>query len=214
MLRPWLAAALLAAACAAPAAAQRWSVAAGTGSAYNVPLPLTIEQRGQPDLKLTAHWGTRPFKTPLYYVARVERGTRGGAFAVEWIHHKLFLDNAPADVQHFEISHGFNVVTLQRSWDLEGGFDARAAAGVIVAHPETIVRTLKQPRGGWQSRGYYVAGPTAQVGGGWSLRLAANTRPGLEARLIGAHAWVPIAEGSARLWHASGHLDLVARQSF
>jgi hypothetical protein len=213
-VRHLLAASLLAASFAAPAAAQRWSVAAGTGSAYNAPLPLTIEQRGQPDLRLTAHWGTRPFHTPLYYVARVERSTRGGALAIEWTHHKLFLENAPADVQHFEISHGFNVVTLQRSWDLGGGFDARAGAGVIVAHPETIVRTLKQPRGGWEDRGYYVAGPTAQLAGGWSLRLAAKTRLGVEAKLIGAHASVPIADGSARLWHASAHLDLVARRSF
>lgn len=189
-----------------PAAAQ-WRVSVGTGTGWNVPLPLTIEQSGAPTLALTAHWSTHPFDTPLYYVVRVERARGGGAWAVELVHHKLFLDEAPAEIQHLEISHGFNVVTAQRAWELRRGFAVRTGAGMIVAHPETIVRGRRQPRGGWGERGYYVAGPTAQVGAGWATDVASKTRVGVETRLIGARASVPIADGRARLWNASVHLN-------
>lgn len=198
----------LAAALAVPApAAAQWRVSVGTGTGWNLPLPLTIEQDGAPTLSLTAHWSTHPFDTPLYYVARVERARGGGAWAVELVHHKLFLDDPPAEVQHLEISHGFNVVTAQRAWELRRGVSVRTGAGVVVAHPETIVRGRRQPRGGWGGRGYYVAGPTAQVGAGWTKDVAPKTRVGVEARLIGAHASVPIASGRARLWNAGAHLS-------
>jgi hypothetical protein len=205
-MRALLAGALLALA-ARPAESQEWRVHAGTGIAYNLPLPLAIEQAGGPPIELTAGWETRPFAAPLYYVWRLERTSAGRALALELIHHKLFLRDAPSAVQRFEISHGFNVVTLQGAWLGTGGASWRAGAGVVVAHPETTVRERRQPRGGWASRGYYVAGPALQLGAGWSRRLVGGLRGGVEAKAIGARASVPIAGGSARLWHASAHLD-------
>jgi hypothetical protein len=207
-MRPRLLALALTAGFAAPATAQQWRVQVGTGLAYNLPLPLAIAQRGAPELTLTARYETRALETPLYYVVRVERERPdGGAVAFELVHHKLFLTNAPAEVQRFEISHGFNVATLQRAWGRAEGMSWRVGAGVVIAHPETTVRGRAQPRGGWLDRGYYVSGPAAQLGAGWSRALAGRARAGLEAKLTGARAWVPIAEGTARLWHASAHLN-------
>src|SRR5205085_9860717 len=74
---------------APPLSAQSWSFHAGVGSAWNVPLPLAIEQAGQPRISLTAHWETRPFATPLYYVGRIERRVSHGALGLELIHHKV-----------------------------------------------------------------------------------------------------------------------------
>jgi hypothetical protein len=191
-----------------PASAQRWTIHAGTGVAYNAPSSLVIEQARAPDLSLTARFDTRAFETPLYYVVRVERGSwSGGAIALELVHHKLFLENPPAEVQELAISHGFNIVTVQRVWTPIEGRSVRAGAGVVVAHPETTVRGRAQPKGGWLDRGYYVAGPVAQLGAGLSRRLIGRARVGVETKLVGARAWVPIADGSARLWHASAHLD-------
>jgi hypothetical protein len=205
--RAALATLALAAIGATPASAQRWNIHVGTGVAYNLPSSLVIEQRGASELSLTARYGTHAFETPLYYVARVEReGTSGGALALELVHHKLFLENEPPEVQELAISHGFNVVTVQRAWSRGDALRWRAGAGVVVAHPETTVRGRAQPKGGWLDRGYYVAGPAAQLGGGLSRRLIGRTRVGVEAKLIGARAWVPIADGTARLWHASAHL--------
>jgi hypothetical protein len=181
---------------------------AGTGVAYNAPSSLVIEQGGAPDLELTARYDTRAFETPLYYVVRLEReSTRGSALALELVHHKLFLKHPPGDVQEFAISHGFNVVTFQRVWTRSGAGRVRAGAGVVIAHPETTVRGRAQPKGGWLDRGYYVSGPAAQLGSGVSRALAGRVHIGVEAKLIGARAWVPVADGTARLWHASAHLD-------
>ncbi|MSR36135.1 MAG: hypothetical protein EXR95_05745 [Gemmatimonadetes bacterium] len=202
-----LLAALALAAAPRLAAAQEWRFHAGVGVAYNLPAAIAIAQDGEPELSLTARWATRPFRTPLYYVGRLERVDGARGLGLELIHHKLFLENAPVDVQHFEISHGFNVVTLQRAWLRADGVSWRAGAGVVVTHPETIVRERRQPRGGWGSRGYYVSGPAAQLAAGWSRRLVGRARWGVEGKLIGAHASVPIAGGSAHLWHASAHLD-------
>ena len=196
------------------AAAQEWSVHAGVGGAYNLSLPLTIEQTGAPDLSLTGHYDTRAFDTPLYYVLRVERAYGNGALALELIHHKLFLTNPPDEVQDFSISHGFNVVTLQRAWSRAGVVSLRAGAGVVVAHPETTVRGQKQPGGGWLDRGYYVSGPAAQVAFGISRPLRGRWRVGGEGKLVGARAWVPIADGTARLWHASAHLNALVGARF
>ena len=190
-----------------PAAAQSWRVHVGTGIAYNLPLPLVIEQRGEPDLSLDADFETRPFETPLYYVVRLERARGGGAIALELVHHKLFLRDAPADVQEFGISHGFNVLTVQRAWSPDDRFTWRVGAGAVVAHPETTVRGRPQPRGGWLERGYYLSGPAAQLGADLARPVSGRARVALEAKVIGARAWVPIAGGGARLWHLSGHLD-------
>ena len=214
--RRTLAAALvLALAAATPAAAQSWRVHAGTGTALNLPLPMKIEQAGYPDLSFTAHWDTHPFDTPLYYLWRVERAYRDGWLGLELIHHKIFLTNPPpSDVQSFSITHGFNVLTVQRVWERADGFSYRAGAGVIVAHPEGTIRSRPQPKGGWGDRGYYLSGPALQGGAGWSRAIARKTRLGLEAKAIAAHASVPIALGHARVWNASGHLDATVSRAF
>jgi hypothetical protein len=204
----------LALALATPAGAQQWRLHLGTGVAYNLPSSLVIEQAGAPDLTLTAEYDTRAFETPLYYVVRLERVRSDGAIGLELIHHKLFLQNRPDEVQQFAISHGFNVVTLQRAWARGDALSWRAGAGVVVAHPETEVRGRGQPRGGWLDRGYYVAGPAAQLAGSASRPLIGGLEAGLEAKLIGARAWVPVAGGSARLWHASAHLDVLLSHAF
>lgn len=216
-MRSFLAASLLALALAplvpSPAAAQRWRASLAVGSAYNLPLPLVIEQAGQPDLSFTAHWDTHALETPVYYVARLEQALDGGGgYAVELLHHKLFLEDPPPEVGSFSISHGFNVFTLQRAWAPAAGWSWRAGAGLVVTHPETVVRGRGQPRGGWLDGGYYVSGPAAQLGGGFSLPAGA-LRLGVEGKLTGARVWLPVAGGSAQLWHASAHLNLVATYS-
>jgi len=41
--------------------AQKVTVDLMTGSAYNVPTPLTIRQDGYPDIRMTARYQTKPF---------------------------------------------------------------------------------------------------------------------------------------------------------
>lgn len=186
--------------------AQAWRLEAGPGLAYNVPMPLRIEQTGQPTLRITAQYATRAFELPLYWTARLERRVRSGAWGVELLHHKLFLANEPAEVDRFQVTHGFNVVSVTRSWTGRPAF--RAGVGVVLAHPETVVRGLAYPQDrGLLGMGYYLTGPALQLGVSrrWALRRGLRAQAGL--KLVGAHARLPVAAGRAILWHLGLHAD-------
>jgi hypothetical protein len=55
-------------------------VSVATGLQYNVPLRLVIRQSGEPDIKLTAHYGTRPFSDVPYYDVKVGLARKPWAF--------------------------------------------------------------------------------------------------------------------------------------
>ena len=82
------------------------------GSSISVPTPLTITQRGEPDLHFTAHWATQPFLDTWYYAGRIGvwSGNRGWLF--DFTHHKIYLTNGPAEVQQFRITNGMNLFTV------------------------------------------------------------------------------------------------------
>jgi hypothetical protein len=77
-------------------------VSVGAGLQHNVPLPIVIRQAGQPDIRLTAHFDTRPFSEVPYYDVKVGMARRPWAFELELVHHKLYLANRPAEVATFE----------------------------------------------------------------------------------------------------------------
>ncbi|HET9984377.1 MAG TPA: hypothetical protein VFQ38_12345 [Longimicrobiales bacterium] len=187
----------------AAAAGQTWRIGAALGFAYNVPVPLVIRQRGEPPIRTTARFATRAFQRPLYYLVRAERLDGDHGWGMEWIHHKLFLRNRPAEVQRFDISHGFNVVTLLYS-RVDGLAEARLGAGVVISHPENTVRGRELPETSGSFGGYHLSGPAAQVGWG-RLAGAGQGTAFAELKAVGAWARVPVQGGGARFWHASAH---------
>jgi hypothetical protein len=42
-------------------------------------------------------------------------------WAIEYLHHKLYLSNPPAEVQSFAISHGYNLFAVNRGFRLRSG---------------------------------------------------------------------------------------------
>jgi hypothetical protein len=208
------AAALLAVALAAGASpargADRWGAELHLGGAWNLPLPLRIRQEGHGELRHDARWETRAFEYPLYYTARLlgRRDARG--WMLDLTHHKLHLANPPAEVGHFAISHGYNLLTAYRLVE-HGERRLGLGAGVVVAHPENTVRgeRLDEHRGAL-GLGYHLAGP--------SLGMLASWLPGrrdgayfvAEARLTLSHAGVPIARGTAWVPNVALHLTVGA----
>src|SRR5437763_13595102 len=115
--------------------AQRVSVDVMTGSAYNIPTPLSIQQSGFPDLDLTARYQTKalgPFAP--YYSWRLDIWHGDAAWEVQQVHHRLFLSNTTADVQEFDIHFGYNYFLAGRAWRRRG-FVLHASGGVVVPHP-------------------------------------------------------------------------------
>lgn len=184
----------------------RWTVELLGGAAVNAPMPLRIRQRGTPDLRFLARYETRPWEGAPYYAYRVGRWSQGErAWELELVHHKLYLADPPSEVQRFEITHGFNLLLLNRAVR-RSGVVLRAGAGLVVAHPESIVRgRVLASNGGGLGGGYHLAGPAVQLavarrirlGGGWALTV--------EGKATGAYARVPVAGGRATVANVAAH---------
>lgn len=177
------------------------SVAAGLQ--YNFPMRLVIRQNGSPDIKLIARYDTKPFAEVPYYDIKLGLGRKPWAFELELIHHKLYLVNRPPEVDTFEITHGYNLLLANcvRDW---AGCKLRAGAGVVIPHPQTMVRGQRFPETGGVL-GWYVSGPAAQVGVGREFRFGPRFFAGLEGKTTAAYAHIPIQNGSADVPNVALH---------
>ena len=194
-----------------PAAAQQseeghgWSVRLSLGASFNFPTRLTIRQEGAPTLATGARWAARPLELPLYYSVRVSRWDATGAWEVELVHHKLYLRNPPTEVQRFEISHGFNLVLVSRGVRA-GNLVLRAGAGLVVAHPENVVRgEALAPARTLLGGGYHLAGPALQLGAAREWRGPGPLRLSAEGKVTGAWTRIPVARGWATVPNLALH---------
>jgi len=166
---------------------------------------LTITQDGHPDLEITPDYATEPLKAPWYYALRLSMPVANGAWAVELLHQKIMLTNPPPEVQIFQITHGYNIFTVQRHWTTRG-LRLIAGAGWVAAHPENSVRgqALDESTGlgDW---GYHLAGPALLGGIGKRHRLGERVFLAGEARLIASWVKVPVVGGEARIADLTAH---------
>ena len=187
-----LAPALAAAALLPPSPAEaQWRVEAFTGTAHNFTTPLTVHQPGLPDFRMDARYDTRPFTGSPYDSARLGWWRGSSGWELQLLHHKLYLANPSAEVSHLEISHGYNMLTVNRALE-RGGLVLHGGAGLVVTFPETTVRGRKRPTLGYDLSGFTMA---AGVGGRWprTTRLSLSG----ELRLTLSWATIPVFEGEA-----------------
>jgi hypothetical protein len=204
-----LVSALCLAAATAAAGEPGWRVELGLGGAHSLGSTLQLEQEDQPALALDADWAARSFESPLYYALRLARADARGAWALRFIHHKVHLENTTPEVERFGVSHGYNLLTLERGFTL-GGFELWAGAGLVIAHPESTVRgeTRAENAGGPFGGGYYLTGPTAALAAGRRLPLGGHVAVVPELRFTLSRARVPIAAGEASVPNAALHLTV------
>ncbi len=186
-----------------------WRVEGALGAAHSFSSTLTVEQDGYPYLELEANWEGRSFESPLYYALRVAREDPGGAWALRFVHLKVYLANPTPEVERFSVSHGYNLLTVERSFSVRG-LDLWAGLGIVITHPESTIRGQTRPEaeGGPLGGGYYVTGPTAALALGRSLRLGGRFALVPEARFTLSRARVPIAGGEASVPNVSVHVLL------
>jgi hypothetical protein len=177
-----------------------------SGSALQLQTRTTFRQAGEPDLRFTARWETHPFLPAPYYAWRVGLWHGRGAWELQWLHHKAYLENPPAEVQSFEISHGYNILTLGRATRLTGGLELHAGAGPVIAHTEGVVRGRAiESTGTTFAGGYDLAGAALMVGVGWKLPIVAGLFATVNAEATGAWARVKIAGGTADVPNVALH---------
>ena len=165
------------------------------GTSWSLPLPLTIAQPGEPIIQFRARYSTRPLRDAPYYAYRVTAFSGGRGLGAELIHHKIYLENPPPEIERFEVSHGYNLV-LGSYAAHNSGLTWRVGVGVVIAHPEGRVRT--DPVGPVRSflgGGYHIAGITAQLGVGRGMYLGSGFFVQPEFKITGSAARVPLAGG-------------------
>jgi hypothetical protein len=176
------------------------------GSALQLQTRMTVRQAGEPDLRFTARWATRPLRAAPYYAWRVGVWHGRGAWELQWLHHKAYLENPPAEIQSFEISHGYNILTLGRATLLTAGLELRAGAGPVISHTEGVVRgRTVESAGTTFADGYDLAGAALMVGAGWKLPIVAGLFATANAEATGAWARVKIAGGTADVPNVALH---------
>jgi hypothetical protein len=174
-----------------------------TGVPYNIPLPLVIRQSGQPNIDVIAHYFSEPFVVPISWVWRVGYWSGNSGWEFEAIHHKVFLDDPPQEIQEFSVSHGLNFLLINRVWNLDS-YALRVGGGVPLTHPETTVRGKTHPEDeGIFHMGYYVSGPAVAFSAGRLFALLGDLSLDVEAKAFSSFISVPIAEGNAHFSHLS-----------
>ena len=181
-----------------------------TGYVFNADQTLTVKQNGYPDITFDAEFDTKPFTDPIYYALRYGRWTGNAAWEIELIHDKLYVDDTPPDIQQFEITDGFNLLTINRAWNIKD-IIYRVGIGTVITHPDITVRgETNFERGGgaipsfWED-GYHWGGIALQGAIQKRFFVTKNTFFTLEAKLVYADTDVPIADGSVRVKNQSAH---------
>lgn len=184
-----------------------WAFEVLSGDAYSFRTPLKIHLEDHPDIsENAADYATHPFQTPIYYAIRAGRWHDNRAWELEMVHLKIDLRNKPDNVQRFEVSHGYNLVTVNRAW-LHRFLVFRIGIGVVVIHPEsTIYNQGFDEHGGLLREGYYLSGPTAQAAAGLRFNTSKHIFITVEGKLTGSYARVPVADGYADVPAVAMHL--------
>lgn len=182
------------------AAEQGWTFQASLGGAASVDSRLILRQEGLEDLKIDASWDSKPFTDPIYYSVRAGRWSGRGGWELELVHHKLYLRNPPPGIESLEISHGYNLLMINRGWDLER-FLVRAGAGPVVAHVEGAARGRQLDKGGYQ-----WTGPVIQLAAEKRIALRQSWLLGVEGKISAARAVIPIRGGELDAPNVAGHL--------
>lgn len=191
------------------AAAQSLTFEAMGGSAYNVPVPLTVNQTGYPEIRFTAHYATMPFGPYApYFSWRLSLWNKDGhgGWEITQIHHRLFLTNNPPEIQYFAIHFGYNFFLAGHAWERRG-FIYHLDAGVLICNPSNTVRglTLNNRSAGLFDAGYDVAGIGAEAAVSRQFEVTHRFFFVLTGALMAGRAHVPVAEGSAEVPNLSFH---------
>ncbi len=191
------------------AAPVNWDFEIFLGSAYNIPTPLLITQKGEEDIKIDrAQYATRALEESPYYAYRFTRWNGEKGWGLELIHHKLHLLNKHDAIDHFEISHGYNLIVINRSWTC-GKNLYYLGGGIVLTHPETVIRGKQLSwldGSGLFGKGFYLSGPAVQLAVNRTFPLWGKLFLTVEAKATAAYAYAtPVQDGNASVPNLALH---------
>lgn len=169
-----------------------------TGSAKSFSTKLEIEQSALSKFEFDADYETRPWDDAPYYGWRISRQSERHAWELEFLHHKIYLKNNPPEIQHFEVSHGYNMLFLNHAW-IFGSTYIRAGAGPVISHTESEIRGLP-----FESN-YEISGFVGQAAIDKRFYISRRFFFTLEGKFTVSTASVSIAEGKAHAPNVALH---------
>lgn len=144
-----------------------WSLEVLIGDAINFDSRTRIQYAQNNPVVLDGDYETRGLESPLHYTVRIARWDQDRAWELQLLHHKLYLRNRPPQVDALSVSHGFNIVALNRAF-AANRWRFRIGLGPVIAHPEARL-------GGVSYDGPYELAGVAGLGGiGTTLALTPN----------------------------------------
>lgn len=191
------------------AAQREWTAELFAGTAWNAHTPLTIWQAGQPDIHVQARYRTKPWTGSPYYSFRIARWNGERAWAVDFTHHKLYLDNPPAEVQRFDVTHGYNLLHLSRVWRRHDWLFS-VGPGLVFTHPENTVRNLAfdPESGGTLGGGYYLDGVSLMGAVGRQVKLTGPLFVTGLGKLTLSNVTVRVVDGEAEVPNVAFHFNV------
>jgi hypothetical protein len=169
-----------------------------TGSALNFNTNLSIEQSGFAELSFDAEYETHPFEDAPYYGWRVSRRNSKGAWEIEFLHHKVYLQNNPPEVNHFEVSHGYNMLFINYAWTYKA-LHLRAGGGPVISHAESEIRGISF------HSGYELSGFCGQASIEKRFYVSNRFFFAIEGKFTAAKATVSVADGEASVPNFAVH---------
>lgn len=188
-----------------------WSIEAHGGFPINIPLPLTIQQAGHPNINFTAHFNSEPFVPPIFWVYRLSKWKNDKAWEIEMIHQKLYLENTTPEIEYFSITHGYNIITFNRAVKFnlfkENQFIYRVGAGIVLAHAENKIRGKElDQKQSFFNQGYYIGGPVLNIALAKQFKISSRFYFNAEIKNNTSFAKVPVVDGHALVWHSAFEL--------
>lgn len=183
-----------------------WYIEINSGLPINIISPLIIKQKNQPTIRLWARYYSEPYTLPVYWDIKLSRKKSSTFYELELMHHKLYLQNKTNEIQHFGISHGFNLLIFNTVKETKH-FISRWGLGIVIAHPESEIRGKRfgdavNP----YDLGYYITGPVIQYAISKPFIFTSRINLNTELKLLATYSYTPIAEGYAHVWYMGIHL--------
>jgi len=183
----------------------QWRLESWLGDAWSIPTSVTFSQVNQPDITATGHWSTRPFEPTWYYAGRIARWSGRSAWAFQYVHDKVYLDDPPPEVKFFRITNGVNFFLGERLWRTSG-WEYGLGAGPVMVVPVSSVRGLTYDHAhGILHSTYEFGGGVVQGNLARRIRLLPFVYVDLSLMSTASYLRVRIANGHATLLNFALH---------
>ena len=167
------------------------------GVSWQLPSTMTEYGLGSP-VVYNPTWETRSLSNiwvdSPYWAARngIWDSTHTWAVEIEWIHQKIFLVDTDSHIQHFDISHGYNLflVNYARKVHVNKGIELifRVGIGPVIAHAESVIDGIYN---GTAGKTFTLAGFGGQVALQMRVPIADYLIGTLEMKYTAGYAIVP-----------------------